>query len=74
VAFDGKGLAGVGKVEVVVELGSDPDFAGFDPSVIWGRKIEAVRHPPTAELERLLIGTFNYLQIFMVFFSRTDPS
>ena len=34
--FDYEGLGYVGEVEVVVELGSGPDFAGFDPPMIRG--------------------------------------
>jgi hypothetical protein len=33
-AFDGKGLADVGEVEIGVECGGGPDFSGLDPSVI----------------------------------------
>ena len=41
--FDDKGLADVGEVEVGIEFGGGPDFTGFDPSVIWGRRLDKIR-------------------------------
>lgn len=34
--FDDESLSDVWKVQVVIELGGDPDFAGFDPAMIRG--------------------------------------
>ncbi len=41
-AFDGKCLSNVGEVEVIIELGSDPDFSGFNPAMLRGLSIDEV--------------------------------
>lgn len=42
VTFDDESLSDVWKVQVVIELGGDPDFAGFDPAMIRGRMIDEI--------------------------------
>jgi hypothetical protein len=41
-AFDDECLSNMGKVEVIVELGGDPDFSGFNPAMLRGLSIDEV--------------------------------
>src|SRR5208283_3411747 len=51
VPLDNERLAHVGKVEIGVECGGGPDFAGLDTSVIRGRMLDEVRLAPVLEVE-----------------------
>jgi hypothetical protein len=42
-ALDNKGLAEVREVEIVIEFGRGPDFAGFDSAVIRGVGKDKIR-------------------------------
>jgi hypothetical protein len=61
VPFDHEGLSNVGKVEVAVQFGCDPDLPRLDAPVIRGIIRDEVRFPPVFEekldilMERSLI-------------------
>ena len=51
VTFDYECLLNMWEVEVVVELGGDPDFAGFNSPVIRGIIKDEIRFPAVSEVE-----------------------
>lgn len=50
VPFDGEDLSDVGKVEVVVQRGGGPDGAAFDPAMLQGGWLAAVRRTARGEV------------------------
>ena len=53
VPFDDKSLSDMGKVQIIVEFGGSPYFAGFNPAMVRRRDVNAIRFLslPEEELE-----------------------
>lgn len=53
-----KGLSDMGKIQVRIELGCDPDFAGFNPAVVGWVVHDKIRFPAVFEKQSdILIQT-----------------
>jgi len=50
-AFDDECLSYVRKIEVAAEFGGDPDFTGFDPSMLGRRVFNVIRFPTAIKIE-----------------------
>lgn len=54
-SFDDKGLSDVRKVQIGVEFGRSPDFAGFDSAVIRRVVLDEIGIPPVIKIERYVL-------------------